>query len=393
MVKEEEFISQRLALPGPSLEAGDVMRETTDLWYLRLPDGRVFRAAGTGVVRQQLASGRLPANTRLRRSAEDEWCSVERYSEFADLAGMGTNGAGTSSRSNEPAAGSSTIASRLDSTQLRQVGVRGLFEELLAALDSTAVRLKLSIALWAGLIVGSLAGLLFLPVFSLNLIPPGPGWLSILGIALVVLWLVGVLTQLTFTELSRLHPARWSDGVKGIAALTCRLVVLQGGGWSVLAALVLFSRWLPGHLLSISGGDIGPAGLTGIELATVACVLIETLAWLFALLELPIASLLVVEGCSIFSGLSQWLGLLRQHFGRLLLTEGMALAIGLLLSAPAGLIVWVLGTSVHDDRLTWAVTFGRSFVGGMAGSLLFAYLVVANVFIYLHLRYESNGPR
>ncbi len=288
---------------------------------------------------------------------------------------------------------SGTIASRLDPTKLRQVGVRGLMEELLAALDSTAVRLKLRIALWAGLLAGCLASLLTTRYFTLAFVEWGLGWLPALGLLLVILWLTGVLTQITFSELSRLRPARWADGVKGLTGLTCRLVFLQGGGWCVLAAVILLSRWLPAYWLTALGDEIGPAGQIGIDAAAVVCVLIEASAWLFTLLLLSIAPMLVVERCSILAGLWKWLSLVWRHLGHLLLAEGLALGIGLLLSGPAGLIVWILHMHGPDARLVSAVVFARSLVAGMAGSLLLAYLVVANVFIYLHFRYEANGQR
>jgi hypothetical protein len=369
------------------------MRGTAELWYLRLPDGRVFRAAGTAVVRQQLISGRLPPATRLRRSPEEEWRSFERWTEFSDLAGPAANGpgsSGTPTNSAEKSATSGTIASRIDSVQLRQVGVRALMEELLAALDNTAVRGKLLVSLWAGLVVGALAGLLSLPFFSLELSPPGPGWLLIFGMLLIVLWLTGLLTQLVFSELSRLRPARWADGVKGITALTCRLVVLQGGVWAVLAAAVMLCRELSAYLLAVAGTEPAADVLAGIEVATVAVILVEGLVWLLGLLVQTIAPLLVVEGCSVSTGLWRWLRLVRRHFGRLLLAEGMALGVGLLLSGPAALLVWILQTATIDGRLLWAAGFARCLVAGMAGSLLLAYLVVANVFIYLHLRYEHQ---
>src|SRR5262249_23806184 len=133
------------------------MADTSDLWYIRFPDGRVLRAAGTAVVRQQLAAGRIPPGTRLRRTLDDEWRPVERCPELADLApespGNGASRAAERRDSGSPA----TIASRLDPAQLGQAGVRTLVEELLGALDSTFVAPKLLAAALVGLFAGALA--------------------------------------------------------------------------------------------------------------------------------------------------------------------------------------------------------------------------------------------
>src|SRR4051812_1213293 len=91
------------------------MADTKDLWYIRLPDGKVLRAAGASVIRQQLAAGRLPAGTRVRRSLEEDWRAVERIPEFSDAAHPpGVNGT----------AGPTTIASRLDPSQVGTAGLR-----------------------------------------------------------------------------------------------------------------------------------------------------------------------------------------------------------------------------------------------------------------------------
>ena len=61
------------------------MSEASDHWYVRFPDGRVVRAANTTVVRQQVTLGKIPPNSSVRRSPEDEWTALEWTREFADL--------------------------------------------------------------------------------------------------------------------------------------------------------------------------------------------------------------------------------------------------------------------------------------------------------------------
>ena len=59
-----------------------------DQWFIRFPNGRILRAAGVAVVRQQITAGRLPPGTQLRRSLDEEWRGVGRFPEFADLAAV-----------------------------------------------------------------------------------------------------------------------------------------------------------------------------------------------------------------------------------------------------------------------------------------------------------------
>jgi hypothetical protein len=364
------------------------MRETTDLWYIRYPDGRVLRAAGAAIIRQQFAAGRIPAGTSLRRSLDEDWRAFERYPEFADLAGNPGEpySPGRADGTQAPA----TIASRLDPLQLHQVGFRSLLDELLAALDSTAVRVKLKAAVWVGALFGALAGLAFLPFFSFELEPPGPGWLLVLGQFLLAIWLTGILSRQTFSELSRLRPARWADGLRGIGVLMLRLGFLLGGGLIVLAGLIFAARWLPGHMSKLAGTDGAPGWIVGTHIVAVVGLLVEALAWVLLLLLLPLGPLLVVEDCSGAIGLVRWLALVRQHFRRLLLAECLAFTVACLISLPPALLLLALWTVQPVEPLLVTTNVARAVLSGVAGGLAFAYLVVANVFLYLHFRYDRR---
>jgi hypothetical protein len=369
-----------------------MMRGSNDLWFLRFPDGRVLRAAGTGALRQQLAAGRIPAGTHLRRSLDEEWRALELYPELADLAVPPDQfGLGKAHATTEQAP--ATIASRLDPLRLRQIGIRGLLEELLAAVDSTAVRLKLTVAVSCGVIAGVLAGWSFLPLFTFEFRPPGPGWLLVLGVIVTGIWLTAVQSRLTFSELSRLRPARWTDAQRGLGGLVVRLFLLEGGLALLFAALIVASRWLPGLLLESAGEAAEISWLVGAQVAAVAGILVEALSWTAILLLLPLGPLLAVEECSVLAGLARWHALLRQDLGRLLLAESLAVGIAVLLALPMGLIllaVWI----VHPiEPAALAVNVLRTVLAAMAGGVVLSYLVVANVFIYLHLRYEPNGRR
>src|SRR5205085_2928910 len=64
------------------------MSRAPDVWYIRLPDGRVLRANSTRSVRHNLHRGQIPPGSRVRRSAEDEWVSLDLTAEFADLVNL-----------------------------------------------------------------------------------------------------------------------------------------------------------------------------------------------------------------------------------------------------------------------------------------------------------------
>src|SRR5262249_6994409 len=186
-----------------------------DLWYVRLPDGRVFRAGGTAALRRHVEAGRVPPGSLVRRKGEEGWRPVEQARELG-VADGGVNGV---------AGERAGIAARLDASQLHLVGVRGLVDDLLAALDSTLSRRKLTATVLVGIVLGVLLALARVPAVAAQATP------TTLGVALLVVGsavglLTVLLTQMTFTELSRMRPARWADAVEGAGGLFLRVGVL-----------------------------------------------------------------------------------------------------------------------------------------------------------------------
>jgi hypothetical protein len=49
------------------------MRDPFDVWFIRLPDGRVVRAKSTAAVRHHVETGRVPTDIWVRRRGEDDW--------------------------------------------------------------------------------------------------------------------------------------------------------------------------------------------------------------------------------------------------------------------------------------------------------------------------------
>src|SRR5262245_56553459 len=113
------------------------MSQASDAWYVRLPDGRVIRARSSEAVRHHLGTGRIPLDSRVRRTPEDEWATLEWTQEFADVYTELLHGAAPTEGAPRAAGGlprRASLASRLDPLQLETVGIRGAVEELLAAL-------------------------------------------------------------------------------------------------------------------------------------------------------------------------------------------------------------------------------------------------------------------
>src|ERR1700730_15202840 len=115
------------------------MNEANDVWYVRLPDGRVLRAASTLVLRQHLGTGSIPSDSRVRRSFDDEWIGLDWTEEFADLVQRKNGNGGWIAGAVVPSPETATagVARRYEGARLQTVGLQGMAEELIAALDNT----------------------------------------------------------------------------------------------------------------------------------------------------------------------------------------------------------------------------------------------------------------
>lgn len=357
---------------------GRPMSETVNLWHVRFPDGRAYRAAANAI-RQHILSGRIPPEVELRRSSSDEWRPLEAFSEFANLKrANGAAPAGTSSWSDFNVDGPAkppTVASRLDPEQLGLPGIRPLLEEMVAALESTLVFKKVLAALLVGLVV---AAVLFAGPVVCSLVvevPSWAGWAFWAAAGLFELGLMGVLTRMAFSELSRMRPARLRDGYAGLPSLLLKLVVVWGAVFGALAAASWGLRQLPDLL----GTHLPQAPWAAPALAGCLFVLsvVECLLWATAAFFGPIAAIFVVEDCSLWQGLATWEQLMSQQRWRLFVSQCLLLA----------------GTAVVLLPLWWLVRLspaGEQLAVGVAGTLGVAYYSVANVFVYLHLRYERD---
>jgi hypothetical protein len=366
-----------------SKRKGTGMASSADLWYIRLPDGRVLRARSTEALRQYLKAGRVPWESRVRRSAEEPWQTLDRSEEFADLAPA------EEASPSEPAAPTKT---RVGGPELRTLGVRGLVEELFNAFDSSLQRTKLTVAALTGLGIGVV---LVIANVADPLLAREWKWAGYLGIAFVLLVLfsicTSILTQMTALELSRYRPARFSEiraGLLGYAVrLTCALSLIGG---SIVGMIVLL-RCLPGWIAPGAPQEPGLALETLLNVVNGTRLLLEVIGWpILMLAMLLMGPILIVEDLSIWQGLREWLGMLRQHLGRIYLYQALAFAFAAVMTLP--LVAPILLASGFVSGNPHTLSLGESvpffLLVGIALTPTLAYLLVAHVFIYLNLRYE-----
>jgi hypothetical protein len=372
------------------------MSAASDAWYIRLPDGRVLLARSTAAVRHHLESGAVPLDSRVRRSPLDAWSSLEKVEAFADLAtfalGRGRRGNGQ----RPPPVDGSAPPGRGQAMALESVGVRALATELTSALDSTLVRTKLVTAALTGLAAALVLLLGRLLPEGLGL--PGPPLLWVcqgLVLLVVLAWCTTVIGGLTYVELAHLRLAHWSEATAGLARNIARLslayLVVCGGVLLGIILLRLLPEWLltPEHMAGLADGRDALAAA-----ATVLALVLEVILWPVLGFALLLGPIIVVEGCSAGQAVRQWAGLLRAHLGRVFLYEALAAAVAgvaaLPFIIPVELAAWTAPTAgaaaSAADVTVWLLR-------GLALTPAIAYLTVANVFIYLTLRYEHTPGR
>ncbi|MCI0642960.1 MAG: hypothetical protein L0Y72_05470 [Gemmataceae bacterium] len=351
-----------------------------DHWYVRLPDGQVIRAKSTKAVRHHIRHGRIPKNALVRRSTFEDWATLDWSPEFADLTKA-------HSSVDVPATNHKKTAKALGQ-EFRVLGVRGLVEELLKALESTLHRGKLAIAATAGLVIG-LGWAVYQTVFPAleqSWQWYGLGALSVL--LLVVACLANaVIGQMTFVELSRLRPARANEVRTGLFGKTLNLMMtllLFGGIW---AGLLIVVRTVPQWLAPAEGPVLAEPLLVPLLAGR---LVLEVFLWPVLALTFLFAPILIVEECGFLSAFRDWWRLLRTHLRRILLYEALALALGLLLCAPFLVPVALTASfnGLESGPFAWVNQATLSVLAGLSLTPLLAYVFVANVYIYINLRYE-----
>jgi hypothetical protein len=386
-----------------------------DFWYIRFPDGRVLRAASTIVLRQELSARRIPLSSTVRRSPNEEWVALGWMQEFADLveelaSRSPPNESPVSPSTNAPFAKAqaeprrpasaafdqpATVGSRVDPARLHFVGVRGYLGELLAALDSTLVLKKLLLGAIAGLLLGALLVLGRAAWFEQDSRWLAAAW-QMLAVCLIVFdALASLLTRLTYIELARLRPARWRDGFKGLGLLTLRVVISQAVVGGIVCGLIVLLRWLPVWLGPAAEQSWSKSQEIAAGGALALGMILEALLWPILVFWCQLPPLLVVEDCSVWTGLRRWLDFINRHLGRVFLYQAMAVGLGVLVTAPFLLLIapFFLPSFSPPQELQEAAAGTRYLLVGLACAPMVTYWITANVFIYLNLRYGASNRR
>jgi hypothetical protein len=322
----------------------------------------------------------------VRRSPSAPWQALTEVPEFAEAAATAQ---ARRHRGNGQAA-ATRLRSRSDFQDWRLLGVRGLARELLDALDSSLHRAKLGAAALLGLL-GALAWI----GWSLLGETLGNGWWiagATLGCVLLLASCLGIayVTQFTALELSRLRPPRrgelWPEVLVQAVRLALALLVVVGVAVALIAAL----RWLPEWMLQQRTPE-QPWWEYAAGVVLSLRLILEVVFWpVIALAPLLLGPILIVENGSVLHGIREWWRMLRRHLGRIFLYEALATTLAgvftVPLLVPIALAYWSLGSMEGLQLVVGDATV--TVLAGIALTPLIAYLVVANVFIYLNLRYE-----
>lgn len=381
------------------------MKEHYDPWFVRLPDGRTIKAKSTSSVRHHVGAGHIPLNSMVRRDPDEEWVALVWVAEFADLASPSARAMAPPTAEPPPQAGTSRsgVSARLDPMRLQTVGVRGLIDELISALDSTIARTKMVPAFVAAVLV---FGAMFAARVAHRKLVFGEdaAWLSdVIGVAfalLVLSVLNALLARLTHLEVSTMRPARLREGLAGLSRYAGSAIIanalVAGGALVVLFLLQYVPTWAHDRL-----ANLDPVAFKALyTLILLADTILSVLAWLVVGLCWLLTPAIVVEESSWIAGIREWRQLLREHFGRVLVYEGLAILLGVAVALPLTLAAR-LAVGV-EPRLSPAWPNGSGFgpagaaaviVEALTAAPMLALMGVANVFIYLNLRYEQGPGR
>src|SRR5262249_12542180 len=124
--------------------------------------------------------------------------------------------------------------------------------------------------------------------------------------------------------------------------------------------------------------------ILGLLVTLVVFGVVLNLIWL-------LAPILVVEEGSAADALREGRALFREHRLRIFLYEGRALALGRVATLPLALPAYLAtGSLVFVNPVVSGVV---AALWGLVAGPLIAFLAVANVFVYLNLRYEYTPAK
>ena len=148
---------------------------------------------------------------------------------------------------------------------------------------------------------------------------------------------------------------------------------------------------MPGWLTPADSSDIDVWLETLLNVINGTSLLLEVICWpILGFAMLLLGPILIVEECSVWRALVAWVGILRQHLGRIYLYQALAFASAGVLTLPLLAPIWLAFGFVRGNPLALSVGEAIPFflLVGVAVTPTLSYLLVAHVFIYLNLRYE-----
>jgi hypothetical protein len=202
-----------------------------------------------------------------------------------------------------------------------------------------------------------------------------------------------------------MRPAKFAEAMGPFAGYALPVlianVLIGGSGLGLLFLMRKVPLWAAEWLHGAGMSDtVHEVVLTAI---LVVVLLMSILIWIIVGLCWLLTPAIVVEESSWLAGVREWRQLLREHFGRIVVYEGMTILLGLAISLPLTLSVGLALAGDPKVLPRWPVDVGsgsnwvaggvEAGMHGLTAAPLLALMAVANVFIYLNLRYEQSPTR
>jgi hypothetical protein len=395
------------------------MKDNYDPWYIRMRDGRVIKAKSTASVRHHAEAGRVTADCTVRRERNEEWRPIAWVSEFADLFATSDESASYIQSMREKRASKPDLPLQEDEAMtLESVGVRGLVDELFAAFDATINRKKL---LFGGMVLGLVmavhevlqrlvGGALSNQVALGHLISAG-------GALLVLCYGITVLARQQREEMSRMRPIRIAEAQTGAVNSWLQTFLAL----CVVGGVLYAGYYMIDHLVAWLGNNQ--------FMPLIGLIVLIVGVHLFGIIMLVplLAPIGPVEDYSAIESIRLWVKLCREKIGRVLVFESFAGSLAFVAAAPllipytlarnllsgssGGMSIGIPGLPAGfmkelsqlglpaeaapqgPTMIEWLGQVGSQMVLGFALGPVLVFLVVANVILYLNLRYEFSTKR
>jgi hypothetical protein len=363
------------------------MKDHYDPWYVRLPDGRVVKAKSTAAVRHHVEAGHFPLTSRVRREKNGEWVSLGWNAEFADLVQKdGKTAAEVSPPKPTPSKADFLLdAKPSEALELETLGIRGMVEDLYASCDHAIRKDKILLGgLFMGLaLVVKFAIEMYLPQYISNKF-----LLQVLAhFSMGAILIVGAvwLARQTHWELSRSQQVPLAEGIRGSLGPIFISIICIGFVVFLLEGFSRLLHFIPTLIFTDNAASpIRDLMHFGLVLAAMPIFLVG----MAAMLLVPIPA---IEEYSLFGSLKCWRKLYRGHFGQILFFQSFAVVLGIIASLPLLLAYYAAyDLAMADMTAPPSLLFPmlNTLLSGLILGPLFAFVVVANVILYLKLRYS-----